>query len=219
MYVEATTRRSLPLAPMVTVSESAPSGNGDAVPQCWVLVAGTGKPRGFSPELEALSRFLGGGLIAKRCGLVTGGWPGVDEWVARGFSTSAERLRLPLEDFLIQVVVADKEPAYAAGQLVFVNRGDAEWTEQVRRAGSVLLVGGLGGTWTTGNVALQMKRPVLPVADTGGDAKKLYLHMLQQWGDFGWIGVSKKEFQQLGRAGAAGIDAALELALKVGAPP
>jgi len=178
-------------------------------------VAGTGAPRAFSRELEALSKYLGGALAEKRCGLVTGGWPGVDEWVARSFAEKANKMQIPLEDVLVQVVVRDEEPAFPAGQLFFVDRGDEEWNEPVRRAGVVLLLGGIGGTLTTGEVALQMNRPVLPVADTGGDAKQLYLHMLKQWNDLGWIGLTQKDFQQLGRPGTAGIDAALRLALKV----
>lgn len=189
----------------------------DAAPWSWVLVAGTGTPRAFTPELEAVSRSLGEGLMARRCGLVTGGWPGVDEWVARGFSEAASRFKVPLEDVLVQVVVKDEEPAFPAGQLVFVNRGDDEWNEPVRRARVVLLLGGVGGTWSTGEAALEMNRPVLPVADTGGDAKRFYLHMLKNWNDLGWIGLSQMEFQQLGRPGVAGIDAALDLVLKVGA--
>ena len=191
--------------------------NADATPRSWVLVAGTGTPRAFTPELETMSRSLGEGLMAGRCGLVTGGWPGVDEWVARSFSESASRLKVALEDVLIQVVVRDHDPAFTAGQLVFVNRGDDEWNEPVRRARVVLLLGGVGGTWTTGEVALRMNRPVLPVADTGGDAKRFYLHMLKHWNDLGWIGLSQREFQQLGRPGVAGINAALGLVLKVGA--
>jgi hypothetical protein len=190
--------------------------NADAAPRSWVLVAGTGAPRAFTPELEALSRSLGERLMTRRFGLVTGGWPGVDEWVARRFSETASRVQVALEDFLVQVVVRDEEPPFTAGQLVFVNRGDAEWTEPVQRARVVLLLGGLGGTWTTGEVALRMNRPVLPIADTGGDAKQFYLHMLKHWNDLAWIGVSQKEFQQLGRPGAAGIDAALGLVPKVG---
>jgi hypothetical protein len=112
-------------------------------------------------------------------------------------------------------VVRDDEPAFAAGQLVFVNRDD-EWSEPLRLARAVVLLGGVGGTWTTGLQALRMNRPVLPVADTGGDAKKVYLHMLKHWDEVGWMGLDLNEFQQLGRPGAAGINAALELVLKVG---
>ena len=205
------------LVPNVIVVDSDDAcGNADEVPHCWVLVAGTGVRRGYSPELEALSRSLGEALMATRCGLVTGGWPGVDEWVARGFSDAAKNRNVALEDVLVQVLVRNREPAFTAGQLIFVNRGNEEWSEPVRRASVVLLLGGVGGTWTTGEVALKMNTPVLPVADSGGDAKKFYLYMLEHWNELAWIGLSRKEFQQLGRPGKAGIDAALKLAVKVG---
>jgi predicted Rossmann-fold nucleotide-binding protein len=205
------------LTPGITGDDRQAPVMGAAVPQCWVLVAGTGTPRAFSPELEALSRSLGQALMTQRCGLVTGGWPGVDEWVARSFSESAQQSNMALEDALIQVIVKDQEPAFTAGQLVFVDRGYDEWNEPVRRAGVVLLLGGVGGVAETGEVALRVKRPVLPIADSGGDAKDFYLKMLRQWSDLQWMGLSQKEFQQLGRPGVAGVHAAVELALKVGA--
>jgi hypothetical protein len=62
-----------------------------------------------------------------------------------------------------------------------------------------------------------MKRPVLPIADSGGDAKDFYLMMLRHWDDLGWMGLSRKEFRRLGRPGVAGVHAAVELALEVGA--
>jgi predicted Rossmann-fold nucleotide-binding protein len=184
-------------------------------PQRWVLVAGTGVTRSFSPELEALSRSLGEGLVAKRCGLVTGGWPGVDEWVARSFAESASKSQVPLEDTLVQVIVRNEEPVFTAGQLVFVRKGDEEWDEPIRRANVVVLLGGVGGTRETGKRALKLGRPVLPIADSGGDAKAFYVDMLKQWDNLDWMGLTEREFQRLGRPASAAIDAALELALKV----
>jgi hypothetical protein len=180
-----------------------------------VLVAGTGEERGFSSELESLSRYLGERLMAQRCGLVTGGWPGVDEWVARSFAESAVRFQVPLEDVLVQVIVRNEDPAFPAGQLVFVKKGNEEWDEPIRRSNVVLLLGGLGGTWETGKRALNMRRLVLPIADSGGDARSFYLDMLRQWQTLDWMGLSEKEFQRLGRPAFAAIDAALELAAKV----
>lgn len=190
-----------------------PAATGE--PQRWVLVAGTGATRGFSPELESLSRSLGERLMAKRCGLVTGGWAGVDEWVARSFAESANKCQVALEDALVQVIVKNDEPAFTAGQLVFVKKGNEEWEEPIRRAGVVLLLGGLGGTLETGKRAIKMRRPVLPIADSGGDAKTFYLEMLKQWHTLEWMGLSDKEFQRLGRPATAAIDAAIELAVKV----
>ena len=183
-------------------------------PDPWVLVAGSGARRGFSPELEALARKLGEGLVSSRCGLITGGWPGVDEWVARSFAEKASQHQLPLEDALVQVVVRSDEPAFAAGQLVFVSRGNGEWEEALRRADVVFLLGGLGGTWETGQRALKMRKAVLPIADSGGDAKEIYVEMLKAWPTLDWMGLTEREFQRLARPAPSAIDAAIELAQK-----
>jgi hypothetical protein len=152
--------------------------------------------------------------MTARCGLVTGGWPRVDEWVARSFAETAYRLQAPLEDALVQVIVKTNEPAFAAGQLVFVSKGEEEWDEPIQRAGVVLLLGGLGGTKETGRRALKMRKPVLPIADTGADAKATYVEMLRVWPTLNWMGLTEKEFQRLGRPASSAIDAAVDLAQK-----
>jgi hypothetical protein len=153
--------------------------------------------------------------VSARCGLVTGGWEGVDEWVARSFAETADKLQVPLEDALVQVIVRTDEPAFAAGQLVFVSGGREEWDEPIQRAGVVLLLGGLGGTKETGRRALEMGKPVLPIADTGGDARATYVEMLKVWPTLSWMGLTEREFQRLGRPGSSAIDAAVELAQRV----
>jgi hypothetical protein len=45
----------------------------------------------------------------------------------------------------------------------------------VRQADVVVLLGGVGGTGTTGEIAWQLRKSVFPIADGGGDAKRLYL--------------------------------------------
>lgn len=207
------------LAPTQVLQPPKVASVGEDQPRCWVLVAGTGAARGFSQKLEDQCHHLGESLAHHRCGLVTGGWPGVDEWVARAFSRVVTRSSLPLEDALLQVVVQDEQLPFTAGQVVFVHRGDEEWNEPIRRADIVLLLGGLGGTLRTGEIALRAKKVVLPLPDTGGDAKKLYIQMLQKWEGLQWMGLKQKEFQRLGRPETAGIDAAVELALRVGAGP
>lgn len=203
---------AVPKAAVAAVPDSkAASHAPHDAPQTWVLVAGTGARRGSSSELEALSRSLGERLMSARCGLVTGGWPGVDEWVARSFADAAYRQQVPLEDALMQVIVRSTEPAFAAGQLVFVSKGNEEWDEPIRRANSVMLLGGLGGTRETGQRALKMKTPVFPIADTGGDAKSFYVEMLRTWSTLSWMGIAEKEFLRLGRPASSAIDAAVEL--------
>ena len=180
-------------------------------PRGWVLVAGTGKLSKFTPPLAALSTYLGGRLAAENYGLVTGGWPGVDETVARAFADAISDRHLALEDRLVQAAVEGGAPAFPAGQLLFLKRGEQEWSEPIRRADAVVLLGGIGGTATTGEMAWQKRKPVLPLADSGGDAKKLYLQTLKMWASFEWMGFQEAQFRRLARAGRASIDAALEL--------
>lgn len=190
---------------------SGPSEVATAKPRGWVLVAGTGVLSDFTPALAEASMYLGSRLATDGYGLVTGGWPGVDETVARAFADTLSRERLALEDRLIQTAVEGEEPAFPAGQLMFIKRGKEEWSEPIRQADVVVLLGGLGGTWTTGEMAWQMQKPVLPLADSGGDAKKIYLRTLKEWNNFLWMGFERGQFLRLARAGHESIDAALEL--------
>lgn len=201
-----------------TATEASSTTPAYEPPHSWVLVAGTGVSRRLSAEIEMLSRRLGERLMKARCGLVTGGWAGVDEWVARSFADAAHEAGAPLEDALVQAISKRAEPAFAAGQLIFVNNGDEEWDIPIQRADVVILLGGVGGTKETGRRALRLRKPVLPIADTGGDAKAMYLEMLKTWHTLGWTGLSEREFQSLGRPAAAAIDAAVELAVKLRAP-
>jgi hypothetical protein len=194
----------------VTDRRETPAG----IPQVWVLVAGTGarwqnvlarflRLVGFTvpPLLELDEKLqqtciaLGESLARTGYGVVTGGWRGVDELTSRSFARELERAGLPLEDRLIQVVVEDELPAFPAGNLVLVHRGEEEWTESVKRADAVVLIGGVGGTWTTGEYGLKFGRIVFPLADTGGDAAKFYMHMQRHWKPEFLSGIDRSRFQ------------------------
>ena len=116
-----------------------------------------------------------------------------------------------MEDRLVQMVVEDDDPAFAAGQLVFVKRGEPEWLEPIRRANAVVLAGGVGGTLKTGSLALDMSKPVLPLAETGGDARTLYMTMLKSWERFSWMPLTQAQFQTLARPELAGVTACISL--------
>jgi hypothetical protein len=61
------------------------------------------------------------------------------------------------------------------------------------------LIGGIGGTWKTGEYALKFGRMVLPLADTGGDAAKFYMHMQRNWTPELSPGIDKSKFQLVAR--------------------
>jgi len=168
------------------------------VPRAWILVAGTGRPQEVSEQVHHTSEALGEALASNGFGLVTGGWPGVDEIVSHAFAKRAIVRGCALENFLTQVVVSDM-PAFPAGNLVLVECGEEEWIEGVKRADGIVLIGGIGGTWTTGKYGLKYNKAVFPLADTDGDAKRFYLHMLRHWRDDFFSRIDRNRFQVVAR--------------------
>lgn len=183
-----------------TLEGSSRPATGFSAPRAWVLVAGTGSARRkLDDKLEHTCLALGASLARSGYGIVTGGWPGVDEMTARSFARELEHNDIPLEDRLIQVVVAEELPAFPAGNLILVRRGKEEWTESIQRAEAVVLIGGVGGTWKTGEYALKFGRAVFPLADTGGDAAKFYMHMQLNWKSEFVPKIDKSKFQRVAR--------------------
>jgi TIR domain len=183
-----------------TLEANSPHAAAVSAPHAWVLIAGTGTTRQkLDEKLEQTCIALGVSLARSGYGIVTGGWAGVDEVTARSFARELEHSGIPLEDRLIQVVVEEKLPAFPAGSLVLVPRGEEEWIESVKRADAVVLVGGIGGTWTTGEYALKFGRMVLPLADTGGDAAKFYMHMQRNWKPEFSPGIERSKLQLVAR--------------------
>ena len=171
-------------------------------PQKWILVAGTGRLSTFSEKLRTTSEDLGQQLALNQFGVVTGGWQGVDDTVARAFAREIAARAYPLEDFLTQIVVdnENKLPAFPAGNLIIVKDGSIEeWTEGIDRATAVILIGGVGGTWRTGELAVERGKPVFPLADTGDDAKKFYMHMLRSWDRIRMPNITRSQFQVVAR--------------------
>jgi hypothetical protein len=169
-------------------------------PQTWILVAGTSSRwQKLDDKLKQTCIALGGSLARAGYGVVTGGWSGVDELISRTFAQELHRAQIPLEDRLIQVVVEDKLPVFPAGNLVLVHQGEEEWTESVKRADAVVLIGGIGGTWTTGEYGIKFGRLVLPLADTGGDAAKFYMRMLREWQPNFSSGIDRSRFLSVAR--------------------
>lgn len=79
---------------------------------------------------------------------------------------------------LVQVVRDGSTPNFAAGDLMIVRGRSAEWTEAIERCDAIVLIGGVGGTRTTGRLGLDAGKLVLPHADTGGDAMSFFTQLL-----------------------------------------
>lgn len=153
----------------------------------WVLVAGSG---GLTPRpriIDEVSQRLGDALAAAGFSLVTGGWDGVDHDVARAFAERIQQNGQSLSGRLVQVMRGGATPHFPAGRLVSDGSEDEAWRHSIERADAVILVGGLGGTYQTGQWALQAGKPVFPLADTRDplgihqDAREFYFATLREW--------------------------------------
>jgi hypothetical protein len=175
-------------------------------PRKWVLVTGTGTDQSLIAKVSATAEQLGRSLAAYGFGLVTGGWPGVDEQIARSFNRELSKRHRPLENFLIQVVEENVTPAFPGGDLRIVKAGgfgdrllnlfDAWISKALEEADIVIVVEGAGGAGKIAKAALGNRKVVLPLADTDGDAKKLYWEMYMYWDKTQPLmsNVSKKQF-------------------------
>lgn len=161
----------------------------------WVLVAGTGTFKLAQHDIWA-AQHLGRVLAEAGYGLVTGGWQGVDYVVAEAFREYLGS-GTPLASYLIQVVPEGKEPVFRGGHVVYVEAGAREWTESVRYADAVVLVGGLGGTYETYQFAQLEMKPVFAFPATQGDARRAFEHILANWTEENPGRLSKEEYTRV----------------------
>jgi predicted Ser/Thr protein kinase len=173
---------------------------GALLPRHWVLVAGTGHTNLAAVQVEA-ARSVGHMLATAGFGLVTGGWPGVDYVVAASFvQTLGDQPDRSALNWITQVVPCRSVPDYPGGLVVEVPAGEAEYLVSVRLADAVVLIGGLGGTLRTARQAWELGKPVLPLAQTGGDAERAYALTLEDWNAREPRGVTADQFRVLGAA-------------------
>ena len=147
----------------------------------WVLVAGTGTEEGMSAEVRAASQALGEQLAAGGYGLITGGWPGVDHRTAVAYVGRLRELGADPASHFKQIVMRGRALLLEEGTLVFVETGTREYTESVKHADALVLVGGVGGTFEVYEVAKLRRIPLFPLAATGGDARRAFADLAQTW--------------------------------------
>lgn len=163
-------------------------------------MAGSGK--GHIPaRIAETSMRLGRELADGGFGLVAGGWPGVDHLVSRSFAEAVKETRGSLSDRLTQFMEKGRTPDFPAGRF-FTEGSDAKaWEASIAKADAVALIGGVGGTYKTGQLARRQGKPVLPLADTRdeghSDAYKFYFEMIQGWNVKPVDGLSLDAFQSL----------------------
>ncbi|WP_309891521.1 hypothetical protein [Archangium sp.] len=165
-------------------------------PRKWILVAGTGRNK-LPPGQQFAAQAVGRALARHGFGLVTGGWVGVDKEVTQAFAQALQALGAPLSRSLKQIVPRPDQPAFFGGDVIYVDKGPQEWVETVRRAHAVILIGGLGGTYTTYKIAQDERVPVFPLAGTGGDARQAFDELLETWGQHKHGRVQREELTSL----------------------
>ncbi len=153
----------------------------------WILVAGSGGLARRPTVVDEVSENVGAALASAGRSLVTCGWDGVDRIVGRSFAKRLQQSGKTLSRRLVQFMPAGQTPDFPGGTLESTNSDDEAWRRSIKRSQAVVLIGGLGGTYRTGELALQMGKPVFPLADTRGpdrlhaDAYNFFFDTLRDW--------------------------------------
>ena len=142
------------------------------LPKGWVLVAGTGRSSGLPKAVQIGAELAALAVAEDDAGMITGGWPGVDHIAAREFTKVIEARGAAVESFLVHVLDRSGAADFERGKVEVYSQDSG--TEAVRRADSVILVGGEGGTWDIFRAALALGKPVIPLAGSGGDAERAW---------------------------------------------
>lgn len=146
--------------------------------------------------MNLTARALGRQIARRGFGLVVGGWHGVDYVTADEFAIEMRRQSRPVAAHLIQVVPGG-EPKFKGGHVIDVPKGPREWVDPLGYCQAVVLVGGVGGTYEMYHYARQERKPVIPMAPTGGDAERVYKEMLGLWDVDPIKGLSRSAFEGL----------------------
>jgi O-acetyl-ADP-ribose deacetylase (regulator of RNase III) len=162
----------------------------------YVLVAGTGT-YGLPENVRKVSVEVGKALARNGYGLVVGGWSGVDYVVSEAFATELRATDRSLSDYLIQVVPIDTQPQFSGGKIIYVQQGQAEFSEQIKQVDAVILIGGLGGTYSAYQYAREAQKPVFPVAGTGTDALTAFNEIIERWKTEHPAGIDIERFREL----------------------
>jgi hypothetical protein len=125
----------------------------------------------------------------------------VDHVVARSFAEAVKETEGNLGNRLIQFMERGRTPDFPAGRFVTANSDREAWEQSIARADAVILVGGVGGTYETGQIARRQGKPVFPLADTRDgnfpDAYRIYFEILDSWSAQPIAGLEREDFEDL----------------------
>ncbi|MBK7870433.1 MAG: hypothetical protein IPJ74_06990 [Saprospiraceae bacterium] len=98
---------------------------------------------------------------------------------------------------LFQIIPKHKKPMFESGNVFYVNEGIDEWTKSLNLADYVILIGGIGGTYSTYKLAIKENIPVFPFFDTKGDTIRVYKELYENWPSEVYKNIPKEEFFNL----------------------
>jgi WD40 repeat protein/CheY-like chemotaxis protein len=187
-----------PLWSAVSVKQfwAFPPSSPPAKPKHWVLVAGLGVPP-FSEELREICKLLGEVIFEAGCGLISGGWPGVDEYVAEAFVGACNFSGSTPTGRLVQVTEPGFDRGQSSGEIISTRSSEEAVEHSVSLANALVLISGAGGTYWVAKKAENRGVPVLPINATGGDAATYYSQRLERWDTAAIRGLRKDEFTLL----------------------
>ncbi|PTS98633.1 hypothetical protein DBR11_14410 [Pedobacter sp. HMWF019] len=139
----------------------------------WILVAGTGNSQ-FSELEQMMSKEIGQVLAANGYGVICGGWPGVDQEIAKSFTLHLASHQISEKDRLIQLIERKMKPLYDYGTIQELLPGEDWYNIASAEVRAVILIGGKGGTYKTYEEAIKNGVPVIPIPGTGGDALRIH---------------------------------------------
>jgi nucleotide-binding universal stress UspA family protein len=142
-------------------------GPSQTIRPTWVLVTGTACPES---RTKAICEQLGQELAEKGYWLISGGWPGVEQEVARAFAIRHKKEGNPgtnrvkcFVDIQRYFLLFDGDPELKEIMALFWHetRDKAE-TDAIQNADVVVLLNGNAGTRGTGIKASEVRKPVIP---------------------------------------------------------
>lgn len=165
----------------------------------WVLVVGTGIPSELKSSEQLAAKAIGKFLGQYQYGLISGGWPGVDEIVTKSYIDQLHAKFLNPADYLIQVITEDRQILFNEGHVIRVPRNAREWLEAQKFADAIIFIGGRGGTYVSWLGALHDGMPRFPLGSTSGDANIAFKQTFEYWELMPIPGINQAQFKELGR--------------------